>query len=86
MDEPKNVLGYVYEVYYIGNIKGYSIITENGIALGPFSSPEKQDFVVYVSTLDFIYNFRTDKILERDWRSGFFEPFWEEVHELKKTY
>lgn len=35
-EEPKNVLGYVYETFYIGKTKGYSIITEKGIALGCF--------------------------------------------------
>jgi len=64
MDEPKNVLGYVYEMFYIGKRNGYSIISENGVDLGAFSSMEKQGFVVYVSTLDFIYNFRTVKKLE----------------------
>ena len=85
MDEPKNVLGYLYETFYIGKTMGYSIITESGIDLGCFSSLEKQAYVVYVSTLDFFYDFRTPEILRRDWDKGMFRPFLEEVQELKKT-
>jgi len=86
MGEPKNVLGYVYETFYIGKTKGYSIITENGVDLGCFSSLEKQAYVVYVSNLDFVYNFRTSEILKKDWGKGLFRPFLEEVHDLKKLH
>jgi hypothetical protein len=86
MDEPKNVLGYVYETYYIGKVKGFSVISENGIDLGCFSSREKQGFAVYVSTLEFVYDFRTRQLLERDWERGLFAPFLEEVRELKRVH
>lgn len=84
MEEPKNVLGYVYESFFIGKRIGYSVISENGVDLGAFSSVEKQAYVVYVSSLDFIYNFRTLAKLHQDWEKGLFSPFLEEVHDLKK--
>ena len=83
LGEPKNSLGYVYEVYHLGKERGVSIITESGCDLGGFSPDEISDHLVYVSTIDFKYDFRSVSWLFQDWKKGKFYPFIKEVEELK---
>lgn len=86
LGEPKNSLAYVYEVYQLGRERGVSVITESGCDLGGFSPDEQEDYLVYVSTIDFKYDFRSVSWLDHDWKKGLFRPFLEEVEELKSLY
>ena len=66
LNEPKNVLAYVYDEYSIsGNDHGVSIITENGCDLGGFSEDEQEQYLEFVRKSGHTYDFRN--VIQLDW-------------------
>lgn len=72
LDEPPNILAFVYEKYVDFDFPDYfgiSIITENGIDLGGFSIEEQNKYLEFVKDTDFEYEFRNVIQLDYDFES-----------------
>lgn len=85
MNQPENTLGYIYELYPWKDGWGVAVISENGMNLGGFSNEDQEDYIVYVSSLEFRYVYEDLPKLKLDWEDGIFQPFLDEVKELKST-
>lgn len=68
LDEPANVLGYVYEEYGTPgkDYWGVSIITENGADLGGFSVDEQDNYLLFERKSGYHYIFKNVIQLDRD--------------------
>lgn len=76
LDEPVNVLGYVYEEYNLAGNRnndwgwnGVSIITENGVDLGGFSADEQKQYLEFVRKSGYHYSFANVIKLDRDFNT-----------------
>lgn len=75
LNEPENVIAYVYEVYDRPGLSGISLITQNGTDLGGFSIDEQDRFLEYYGDTGQVYQFKNVIQLAADWRAGLFK-FW----------
>lgn len=69
LGEVDNVLAYVYECYAIGDHEGVSIITENGVDLGGFSTYEQSQYLEFIRKSNHLYQFKNVIQLDRDFES-----------------
>lgn len=78
LGEPIGTVCYVYEAYMIGREAGVSLITQNGVDLGGFSTQEQAQFLIHVYDTDFYYTFRSVTWLAADFNQGFFDSVFAE--------
>ena len=72
LGEPAGTLAVVYEHYLIGQSAGVSLITENGVDLGGFSTAEQYTSLERLGTTGMAYQFTNVMNLATDFRRGMF--------------
>lgn len=69
LNEPANVLAFVYEVYFIDKEPGVCIITQNGINCGGFSQDEIDSYLAFERHSGIGYEFKNVIHLDRDFET-----------------
>ncbi|MEK6829007.1 MAG: hypothetical protein AABY15_02690 [Nanoarchaeota archaeon] len=76
LDNEPGSIGLVYETYQDfddSSQKGVSIILENGCNLGGFSRKEQHEYLEFVKSSNFEYEFKNVIQLDQDFRKGVFK-------------
>lgn len=80
LDNEPGCAGYIYETYKDfddKSEKGVSIILENGCDLGGFSRKEQHQYLEFIKSTDFQYEFKNVIKLAHDYQDGVFKKVFE---------